>query len=185
MPSFLEIQFPTDISWGVTGGAEFLTDVAVVDSGQEVRNVGWTFPRGVWDVTAGIRTATDYARLLAFFYAVQGKAYGFRFKDWTDYTDGGIGLVLSDGANNRLYKRYTFSGSTYDRMITKPTGTIVLAGGGSCAAATGIVTGGTAGTAWTGQFDVPARFDTDKMQMQAAGPDAGAWQNFTVVAIRP
>ena len=185
MPSFLEIQFPTDISQGVTGGLEFLTDIATVESGQEVRNVAWTFPRGSWDVTAGVRNATDYARLLAFFNVVQGRAYGFRFKDWSDFTDGGLGLVLDNGAGVKyLYKRYTFGGVTYDRQITTPTGVITLAGGGSVASTTGIVTGGTPGTAWTGEFDVPARFDTDSMKMQLPTTNVGAWNTFTVVALR-
>jgi uncharacterized protein (TIGR02217 family) len=41
MMSFEEIQFPTDISYGATGGPIFLTDVVATVSGHEQRNSKW------------------------------------------------------------------------------------------------------------------------------------------------
>jgi uncharacterized protein (TIGR02217 family) len=163
----------------------FKTTIIELLSGHEQRNIDWSRVRGEWDVAHGIKTQDELDELLAFFYARQGRAHGFRFKDWNDFRDRGQGLVLNDGGNDRLYKRYSSGGVNYDRMITKPVdGTIVLAGGGTVAPATGIVTGGTAGTAWTGEFDVPVRFDTDHMATRIEAFNVYTWGQVIIKEIR-
>jgi hypothetical protein len=60
--------------------------------------------------------------LIAFFRARKGKAYGFRFKDWTDYKATSQLIGTGDGAIKtfQLVKRYP-SGSVVEvRTITKP-----------------------------------------------------------------
>ena len=60
--------------------------------------------------------------LIAFFRARRGKAYGFRFKDWTDYKVTGELLGTGDDVKTQfqLAKRYP-SGSLIEvRTITKP-----------------------------------------------------------------
>ncbi len=55
---------------------------------------------------------------------------------------------------------------------------------------TGIITktSGSAPTAWTGEFDVPCRFDTDQMQMEsitrAGGNLLTSWKSIPIVEIR-
>ena len=53
------------------------------------RNVNWAEARGRWDVASGLKKQAQIDELIAFFRARMGKAYGFRFKDWTDYKASG------------------------------------------------------------------------------------------------
>lgn len=85
MAAFDEVQFPAAISAGATGGAEYSTDVVVMAGGAEQRNQNWSAARGAWDVSTGVKKKSDSDALIAFFRARQGKARGFRFKDWTDF----------------------------------------------------------------------------------------------------
>ena len=39
--AFYEVQFPSSISFGAQGGPGYRTDVVVVSSGAETRNVTW------------------------------------------------------------------------------------------------------------------------------------------------
>lgn len=67
----------------------------------------------------------------------------------------------------QAWKRYTFSGQTFDRKITKLVATPTTTGGtvSSWALTTGIVTM-TSGTplTWASEFDCHCRFDTDHMK---------------------
>src|SRR5690606_23599769 len=99
----------------------------------------WQQARSVYDVGTGLKTESDLFELLTFFRARQGRAYGFRFKDWTDFrsadpsvtptpTDQAIGV--GDGATTalQLTKRYVSGATTFDRVIRKPVaGTVRVA----------------------------------------------------------
>lgn len=188
--AFIETQFPPDIALGATGGAGFNTDVIVVNSGFEQRNATWQDARSVWDVAHGVKTQTQLDVLIAFFRVMKGRANGFRFKDWTDYTATASNGIFSaiDATHFQMVKRYTTAGNNHDRTITKPiTGTITITGGtvASTDYTTGIVTmtSGTP-TAWAGQFDVPARFDIDQMKVSIEHYNAFSWGQIPVVEIR-
>ena len=92
MSGFHEVRFPDNIAYGATGGPEFATTVVATGSGHEKRNVNWSEARGRWDVASGLKKQAQIDELIAFFRARRGKAYGFRFKDWTDY--GATGQLL-------------------------------------------------------------------------------------------
>jgi uncharacterized protein DUF2460 len=83
MSGFHEVRFPDNIAYGATGGPEFATTVVVTGAGHEQRNIDWAEARGRWDVASGLKTQAQLDELIAFFRARKGKAYGFRFKDWT------------------------------------------------------------------------------------------------------
>jgi uncharacterized protein (TIGR02217 family) len=85
MSSFHEVRFPDNIAYGATGGPEFATTVVATGAGHEKRNVNWAEARGRWDVASGLKKQAQIDELIAFFRARRGKAFGFRFKDWTDY----------------------------------------------------------------------------------------------------
>jgi hypothetical protein len=85
MASFDEVQFPPAISANVSGGAEYSTDVVILSNGDEQRNQNWVASRGAWDVSTGVKKKAQSDILIAFFRARNGRARGFRFKDWTDY----------------------------------------------------------------------------------------------------
>src|SRR5262245_60049925 len=83
--SFHEVQFPTAIAMGFTGGPAWKTTVMTLASGYEKRNQDWSVARAVYTCTQGLKNQSDLDTLIAFFMARRGRAYGFRFKDWADY----------------------------------------------------------------------------------------------------
>ena len=122
MTSFHEVRFPDNIAYGATGGPEFATTVVATAAGHEKRNVNWAEARGRWDVASGLKKQAQIDELIAFFRALRGKAYGFRFKDWTDYKATGQLLGTGDDVLTQfqLVKHYP-SGSVIEfRTITKP-----------------------------------------------------------------
>jgi uncharacterized protein (TIGR02217 family) len=173
---FHEVRFPTDISYGSTGGPEFSTEVIALASAQEQRNINWQYPRERWDVAYGVRSAAMLEALRVFFYARCGRAYGFRFKNHDDFDVEDQELGEGDGAETefQLVKTYTSGEATLTRKITKPvTGTVSIyadgvpqGSGWSVDTTTGIITFTAApadGVVITAdfEFDVPVRFDTD------------------------
>ncbi len=193
--AFLETpRFPDDIAFGAIAGPSYSTNVVVVSSGVESRNRNWTQQRNEYDVSAGVRTKAHMDSIIAHFHVVGGSADGFRFKDWTDYQDGGGGIVtLISGDDYQMYKRYTRGSSTKDRKITKPiTSEISISGGGTYSIdyATGIITrvSGAVPTGWTGTFDVPVRFVEDKMKIEITNRSGNdlllAWNSILVIEIK-
>ena len=70
--------------------------VVAISAGHEKRNVNWSEARGRWDVASGLKKQAQIDELIAFFRARRGKAYGFRFKDWTDHKATGQLLGTGD-----------------------------------------------------------------------------------------
>lgn len=172
-------RFPERIAYGASGGPEWSTTVAVTASGREQRNGSWTYPRHRWDVSQGIKTQADFETLRAHFMTMRGRLHGFRYKDWADYavthTDGKVtGLT---GTTFQLIKRYTSGSQTLDRKIVKPRSSgfelkdgstvLTLTTDYTINTVTGVVTTTTTRTAanltWSGEFDVPMRYDTDRL----------------------
>jgi uncharacterized protein (TIGR02217 family) len=125
--SFLEtVRFPESISYGASGGPAFETDIVVVNSGFESRNAVWSHARARYDVAHGVKSATEMATLIAFFRAVRGRAHGFRFKDWSDYSVTQVTGLIGGGTGNGLpdayqLNKYYVQGALYElRPITKP-----------------------------------------------------------------
>ena len=97
----------------------------------------------------------------------------------------------------QLVKRYASGGEVVTRTIAKPVaGTVKLyrdgvqaTSGWSVDAATGLVTFTTAPAAGVivtadFEFDVPARFDTDQMELTIETYELGSWGQIPVVEIR-
>jgi uncharacterized protein (TIGR02217 family) len=137
--------------------------------------------------------------LIAFFRARRGRAYGFRFKDWTDYKATGQLLGTGDDAKTQfqLVKHYPSGSAIEVRTITKPVaGTVKVyldgalqLSGWSVDTTTGLVTVNTApalGVEVTAdfEFDVPVRFDTDHMAVTIETYRLHAWQQIPIVEIR-
>ena len=165
----------------------------------EKRNVNWAQARGRWDVASGLKKQAQIDELIAFFRARRGKAYGIRFKDWTDHKATGQLLGIGDDALTQfqLVKHYP-SGSVIEvRTITKPVaGTVKVyldeveqLSGWSVDTTTGLVTFSTApamGVEVTAdfEFDVPVRFDTDHMAVTIETYRLHAWQQIPIVELR-
>jgi len=198
MTDFAEVQFPSDISYGATGGPTYSTDVVTTYSGREQRNANWSQARARYNVASGVKTETQWQALIAFFRARRGKAVGFRFKDWSDFkgVNEPIGTGNGSATQFQLVKLYSSGSVAVSRTITKPvTGTVkiyvnsVLQSGVTVNTTTGVVTLASApanGTAITAdyEFDVPVRFDTDELQLSLENYGAGSWSNIPLIEIR-
>lgn len=187
--AFVEVQFPTGISYGSTGGPEFSTEVITLGSGHEQRNQNWTHPRERWNVAYGVDTETKLSALITFFMARKGMAVGFRFKNHDDFEGTLEPIGTGDDVKDtfQLTKTYTSGAGSLVRNITKPvvgSEIIYLAGAPQSSeydldTTNGIVTfdtppgDGVAITA-TFQFDIPVRFDTDHLPVQFVTYEARA-----------
>ncbi len=207
MAAFKEVLFPPTISYGSSGGPKFKTDVFTSDSGYEQRNIAWRNVRCEFDVSQGIRKNSQMDQLLAFFMAMRGRAYGFRYKDWTDFRFRGEVCAVGTGesASLQIEKTYSYtqveSGETvtYKRKITKiawnTIAGVAINGvphvGWSVNHNTGIITlsGGAPAegaliTIGSGEFHVPCRFDTDHIDITQEHWDASTWPSIPIVEIR-
>lgn len=208
--AFHEIRFPANVSFGSQGGPERLTEIVTLANGFEERNTPWEHSRRRYDAGFGLRSLEDVDTLLAFFEARRGRLHAFRWKDWSDYKSGPAGAVISafdqrialgDGARTQfqLVKTYASGSAAYVRPIAKPVaGTVLLAVGGdpkveglefSVDAASGMVSFtvppdiGAEITAGF-EFDVPARFDSDRIETSVASFRAGEVPNVPIVEVR-
>ena len=208
--SFHEVRFPADLSFGALGGPERRTDVVELTSGYEERNSPWAHSRRRYDAGLGLRSLDDIEKLLAFYEARRGQLYGFRWKDWADYRSckpsGKISatdqvIARGDGATRafQLVKAYRSGTASYARPIAKPVAGTVKIGVDGVAQRegvdftvdllSGIVTFAeapvhqaevTAGF----EFDVPVRFDTDRIATSVSAFRAGDMPSVPVVEIR-
>ena len=196
MAGFKEIRFPPEISFGAVGGLYWLTRVVETEGGRERRDQVLTQPRGAWDVAHDARHPEYYELLRNFFISVRGQAFGFRFKDWTDYrvAAGDSVLVNSSGSptQKQLAKRYTFQGESFDRQLSKiVAGTFSPVGGSGLSLDydSGILTYSVAPSAFTCEFDVPARLGTDELRAEiidvsSHGDYIIGWKSIPIIAVR-
>ena len=212
MSGFHDILFPLSIGFGSSGGPERRTDIVLLGSGHEERNARWADSRRRYDAGTGVHSLADLHTLIAFFEERRGRLYGFRWRDRGDFkscapnqtpaaTDQAIGTGDGTKTAFQLTRAYGSAFDPYLRTITKPVaGSVRVAVDGteqtegtdfSVDAASGIVTfmpgavpgNGTAITAGFA-FDVPVRFDTDRLNINLASFEAGEVPNVPVVEIR-
>jgi uncharacterized protein (TIGR02217 family) len=191
---FRDISFPPYVARGATGGPSFSTNVVTLASGAEERNVLWANARGKWNISTGIRTREQMLDVIAFFHVVKGRAYSFRFKDWNDYDAADQLMVEITPTVWQLVKRYDIGGFQHVRTITKPVvGTVTVKVGGSPVTPAGIdyLTGQVTFASAPGsnptasfEFDVPVRFDTDHLPVQANAFDQQVVSQIDLVEVR-
>lgn len=208
--SFHDVRFPASVSFGAFGGPQRRTDIVTLSNGFEERNTPWAHARRRYDAGLGMRSLTDIEAVIAFFEARRGQLFGFRWKDWTDYRSSaadaqpGAGdqlLGSADGVATEftLSKLYVSGGVSYTRPISKPVpGSVQVSRDGSDLQAgldfsvdheTGVVTLSDAPPAGAVlragfEFDVPVRFDTDRLDISASGVEAGEIPSVPVIEIR-
>jgi len=208
--NFHEVQFPASLSFGSMGGPERRTDVVTLTNGSEERNTPWQHARRRYDAGLGMRSLDDIAELIAFFEARRGQLYGFRWKDWADFKsckpsgkvryDDQV-IAIADGVRTefQLTKIYRSGGVAYQRPITKPVAGTVRAGIQSdeqregfdyeVDTSSGVITFAHPPVAEVEisagfEFDVPVRFDTDRIRTSVASFQAGEVPDVPVVEVR-
>ena len=197
--SFHNVRLREEIEQGAQGGPRFKTTVLTLDSGHEKRNIEWSRSRGSWDIAYGVDNKDTLEEVIDFFYARHGRAYGFRFKDWTDFEAGEVStpepIGTGDGTTRKfqLVKTYWSGAHAYVRPITRPvSGTVRVFLNNVEQAShlyvmdhdTGVLNMDTAPAAGVSvgavfQFDVPVRFDQDELNLNAIHCDV-----FSIPAIR-
>jgi uncharacterized protein (TIGR02217 family) len=210
--SFHEIRFPAAISLGADGGPERRTDVVVLGSGHEERNSRWANSRRSYNAGYGVRSLDELHAVIHFFEERRGRLYGFRWKDHADFKscppsastsalDQTIGVGDGATAVFQLKKIYGGAHAPWTREIKKPVaGTVSVAVAGamktlgsdySLDITTGAVTFLAGAIPATGaavtagfEFDVPVRFDTDRLEISLSGFTSGAIPHIPIVEVR-
>ena len=208
---FHEIRFPTAISRSSQGGPERRTDVVTLGSGFEERNARWADSRRSYNAGYGVKSIDDLHAVIAFFEERRGRLTGFRWRDQTDCkscqpsqtpaaTDQTIGTGDGVRSTFHLVKVYGTVFAPWTRTIAKPVaGTVHIAVAGAAQPnanitidhASGLITflpghlppTGAAITAGF-EFDVPVRFDTDKLDISLQGFTHGAIPHIPIVEVR-
>lgn len=198
--TFKNILFPIDISYGAVGGPRFNTDVAASLGGKEARNQNWSESRCIWDMSKTCTTDAKRTALIAFFRVMRGRLHSFPVRDWSDYKVSSSEGVLSQLTGNtwQLQKRYSYEGETYDRDITLPVDAVLYSGSPLSQLTegmdytlndeTGVATFGSptviTPSAWSGQFNVRCRFDTDDLKLTIEDLNFFRSQMIPVIEVR-
>lgn len=205
--SFHDVRLPARLAFGSTGGVERRTDIVTLASGHERRSSPWAAGRRRWLIGATLRSLEDMATLVAFFEARRGRLFGFRFRDFADDRScppgrepGPTDQLLGQGDGDRtrfdLIKSYGAGEHVFARPITRPlSDTVRMAVNGeelaadhftldrasvvlaSPPASGAVVTAGF-------RFDVPVRFDTDRIETTLESFEAGRMAPVPLIEIR-
>jgi len=209
---FHETRFPTAISRASQGGPERRTDVVVLGSGAEERNARWADSRRSYNAGYGVKSLNDLHAVIAFFEERRGRLHGFRWRDPSDWKscppestpsalDQPIGTGDGATAAFQLVKTYGSTFNPWARAIRKPvTDTVLVAVAGTTQVAetdytiddaTGVITfvaghipAASADITAGYEFDVPVRFDTDRLEINIQGVRHGAIPSIPIVEIR-
>ena len=196
--SFLEIRFPESISFNSSTILEFNTTIVQSKNGCEQRNINWNTNKMKFNIINGIKTKKELEELINFFKNVKGCAYGFRFKDWSDYEGKKEYVGLGDGATKKfqLIKTYKINDNIVCyRKITKPViSTIKIfidnieTNNFDIDLTTGIITFNSAPKNNSKiqadfEFDVPVRFNNDVMEITMNSINSGNVKELELIEI--
>lgn len=205
--TFHHVRFPLDIALGARGGPERKTDIVALAGGGEARNGRWKHSRRRYNAGYGVKSRADMALVLAFFEERRGRLHGFLWRDGMDHSSGGPVPAATDQAigtgdgvrtSFQLSKRYGVVFDPYLRRFEKPVAgsvRVAVAGIEATGGWTVDVTTGTVGFAVAPAagasvtagflFDVPVRFDTDRLEIELNGFDGAEVPSIPLVEIRP
>jgi len=204
MQGFDDVLYPLALGRDAGVSAEFSTSIAITASGFERRASQWSDARLHFDVGPGVRSEAELGTLIAFFRARRGAARGFRLRDPFDFSSSGMSgapspfdqvIGVGDGmtARFRLMKRYGEDAQV--RFVTRPRAESVRIGvGGGEVAGWTLEEGGwvvldvapPAGAEVRAGFlfDVPVRFASDRLDINAATFAAGEAPSVPLVEVR-
>jgi len=189
--NFIEERFPTDISFGAYGGPEYSTQVSMSISGREKRNINWQAARHRYHIDFIAKRKRELDLLLNFFHNCQGRAIGFRFKDWNDYQAKGEKLIRLSKEEFYLNKTYIMGGYVVNRPITKPVKDTVKLNISEANYEIDYQTGRVkfehpppGGVMADFEFDVPVRFDIDKLDICLENDGLYTVSNINLIEVR-
>ncbi len=200
MSRFDEIRFPEDISYGAIGGPQYFTNITLTSSGNEYRNINYSSSRMKFNVAYGVKTKEQMDKLLLFFRARRGRAIGFKYKDWSDFSAENQCIGIGDGNTTKfqLKKVYKSGKSEFIRIIEKPvSGSVqiyfdnvkVKQGdytidyiAGDITFTSPVKTGTNISANF--EFDVPVRFDMDYLPISIDRKDLYSCKEINLVEIK-
>lgn len=210
--AFHDVRLSDRIAYGATGGPVRKVEIAQLSSGYEERNTPWAYSRHKYNVATGVKNMNDLHDIKSFFEARYGQLHGFRFKDFADFKscppatnitnlDQNIGTGNGVLTTFQVIKTYSSGGFTAPRQIKKlVANTLIVAVAGVAKTVTtqytvnintGVITflaGNipTAGQAVTCgyEFDVPARFDQDSIDINLSNFQRGQVDAINIVELR-
>ena len=210
--AFHETRFPLAIAFGSSGGPQRLTEIVTLGSGHEERNSRWADSRRHFDAGYGVRSLGDLHAIIAFFEERRAQLYGFRWRDFVDWkscppsqTPNASDELIGTGDGNitafSLIKTYGGVDAPYARTINKPvSGTVLVEVGGTpqlentdytLDITTGLISFSPSSIPPQGaeiragyEFDVPVRFDSDRLDINLTAFSAGDIPNIPLVEIR-
>ncbi|WCT77660.1 DUF2460 domain-containing protein [Novosphingobium humi] len=211
MNAFDDVAYPLPLGLDTKISPAFSTSVTTTASGFERRNSLWSDARLSFDVGPGIRSEQDLGILLGFFRARRGPARSFRLGDPSDFSSNGMTgtpsavdqmLGIGDGliTSFPLVKRYGTGALGENeaqlRRITRPRSGSVLVSVNGAAQATGWVLGAGGVVQFTTPpaagaivragflFDVPVRFEQDRLDISGLTFLAGEAPSVPVIEVR-
>lgn len=201
--AFHEVRLPARLAFGSTGGVERRTEIVTLGSGYERRSTPWSQGRRRYLIGANLRALEDMAALTEFFEARRGRLFGFRFRDFADFKSCGPGgapaatdQAIGTGDGERRTFALTKAYGEVSRAITKPVeGSVSVAVAGVATTAfevdwaTGSVTlaeppevGAVVTAGFV--FDVPVRFDADRIEVTLESFGAGRMAAVPLIEVR-
>ncbi|EJN01418.1 DUF2460 domain-containing protein [Phyllobacterium sp. YR531] len=206
MTGFHDVRFPAAVSFGATGGPEWRNEIVPLTSGFEQRNARWSQSRRHYDAGTGLRSLADLEEVMAFFEACRGSLHAFRFRDPFDHlscktgqkvaaTDQLLGHGDGRGAVFQLVKHY----GDHARPITKVESARIAVAGveqregvdfiiemitGKVVFQPGKIPRQDAKVTAGFRFDVPARFDTDRLMINLKSFNAGDIPSIPIIEVK-
>lgn len=182
MPSTWE-TFPECPGYGFTAQPQYLVKINARQGGFEGVKRRWPRPLATYTaVPVAQRVDVDVQLILYFWHAVGGTAIPFLFRDWLDFQSSPVSVapagtdqplehvgLTGGGVAYQMQKLYTVGTISQVRDITKPIGSSIKVFSNATEKTnftvdenTGLIQAGDADilTTWGGEFNVPARFDS-------------------------
>lgn len=212
LSSFHDVLFPTSISFGATGGPERRNEIVSLTSGREKRNARFSQSRYHYDAGTGVKSLDDLHDVVAFFEARRGSLHAFRFRDPFDAKSCRPGdapsaldqpLGIGDGVTSRfaLVKVYGEGEDAYRRLVRKPiVSTLRVAvdgvelsapdvfffddASGELVFADDATPGDGLAVTCGYAFDVPVRFDAERIAISLKAFKAGQIPSIPLVEVR-
>jgi uncharacterized protein (TIGR02217 family) len=196
------VRMPVDVERGVKGGPMFSTIVNRTDGGKTSTNQNWQYPLYRGQVGYGIQSKSNLVEIINFFYARRGSAYGFLFRDWSDYEveDQLVGTGNGATLNFDIIKTYGDDVRPFYRPIKRPiessfvvkvnnvvvsdtlwsinetTGVLSFSGGSAPANGHAVTV--------TGEFNIPVMFTADALDIQMELWNVGSIPNIPIMEVR-
>lgn len=203
MEAYEDVRFPVALGREASVEPSFSTAVVTGAGGGEQRNSDWSDARLRFDAGPGVRGEQDLHALIAFFRARRGAAQAFRFEDPFDHSSNGMtgapgpsdqALGSGDGVRTQfpLVKTY----GDQERRITRPVAGSVRVSVGGVERMSGWTLGLSGTVSFEDapaagapvragfRFDVPVRFEQDRLSVSRATFEAGEAASVPLIEVR-